>query len=289
MVKQVFRFHSLTILAALFAPTCGTPTGGGTGGTGGSAGSESGICKSDADCRTFSNYCGDCSCLALSTMDPNPVCLGIPKQCSADPCLNKQATCVAGRCQLSTTPTTLKWYLTCGDPVCRGDTPSAGVPLCTSDQKVGESCTIKDQTCDPQSGCNARLVCTDHDPRAVGCPISSRRFKDDIEYVNQQGLEQLARQVDQVKLAHYHYKTETPDKRHLGFIIEDAPNGPAVEKDRDRVDLYGYTSMAVAALQVQSKQLAAQKAELEATRRELADLKRDFASRCGAKAARPAH
>lgn len=59
-----------------------------------------GNCTTDADCRTFSNYCDGCSCNALGVTDPNPVCKGTTVSCFADPCMGKTATCVAGTCSL---------------------------------------------------------------------------------------------------------------------------------------------------------------------------------------------
>ena len=91
--------------------------------------------------------------------------------------------------------------------------------------------------------------------------------------MDDEGLEKLAAEVARVKLARYHYKADAEKKPHLGFIIEDRPMSPAVEPDRDRVDLYGYTSMAVAALQVQNKQLQAQQKQLEGMQREIAALR----------------
>lgn len=58
-----------------------------------------------------------------------------------------------------------------------------------------------------------------------------------------------------MKLATYKYKVGD-SSQHLGFIIEDMPNGsPAVLASRQRVDLYGYLSMAVAAIQRQQRQI----------------------------------
>jgi hypothetical protein len=65
------------------------------------------------------------------------------------------------------------------------------------------------------------------------------------------------------------------DARHLGFIIEDMPEGSAaVLPSRDRVDLYGYTSMTVASLQHQQREIDALKAELAKLREENAAMKR---------------
>jgi hypothetical protein len=157
------------------------------------------------------------------------------------------------------------------------------LPLCSGDQIEGKACSVAGEECALPNACGAHLRCTDRDPKPPSCPISSSRFKDGIEYVNQEGLEKLASEVEKVKLARYHYKADPKNEPHLGFIIEDQPNSsPAVEPNREHVDLYGYMSMAVAALQVQQKQLAAQKAELEAARREITELKRVLPSKAGA-------
>jgi len=100
-----------------------------------------------------------------------------------------------------------------------------------------------------------------------GCPISSRRFKESIEYVGGEGLQELHDEALRIRLATYSYAGQyaDPNPKHLGFIIEDAPpESPAVEWSRNRVDMYGYLSMVVATMQVQEK-------EIEALRRELAE------------------
>ena len=81
-----------------------------------------------------------------------------------------------------------------------------------------------------------------------------------------------------VRLATYRYKPGVTgeDAQHLGFIIEDMPQGsPAVLASRDRVDLYGYVSMAVAALKVQER-------ELDALKKRVERLEVERASGCGA-------
>lgn len=57
-------------------------------------------CTSDADCRTFADYCTGCDCLALSTSDADPTCSGPGVRCLADPCGGKTAVCVGGSCSL---------------------------------------------------------------------------------------------------------------------------------------------------------------------------------------------
>jgi hypothetical protein len=76
--------------------------------------------------------------------------------------------------------------------------------------------------------------------------------------------------VRRFRLATYRYRDAGPaDRAHLGFIIEDVEPSAAVDAERDQVDLYGYASMAVAALQVQARQIESLQAELFALRREL--------------------
>ena len=65
---------------------------------------------------------------------------------------------------------------------------------------------------------------------------------------------------------------DTVATSRLGFIIEDVEPSLSVDAPDDMVDLYGYTTMTVAALQAQARELAA-------LRREVAGLKRDLARR----------
>jgi hypothetical protein len=86
------------------------------------------------------------------------------------------------------------------------------------------------------------LVCEDHDPKQGGCPISSAKFKNDIRYLEPGDLERLRDETLKFRLTNYRYKpefTRDPDAEHLGFIIEDNPQSPAVDRGHDRVDLYG--------------------------------------------------
>jgi hypothetical protein len=167
----------------------------------------------------------------------------------------------------------LQWYQTCGDPVCGGYTPPADAVVCT-DEAVGDPCGDGGVSCViPDDGCNAALLCTDTDP-AVNCPISQRAKKRDIAYLSAAEQQAIARRLLATRLARYHYRDQ-PDSqpKHLGFIIEDQPDSPAVLPRGDRVDVYGYTSMAVATIQLQARELAALRAEVQALRTEVQALR----------------
>ncbi len=98
--------------------------------------------------------------------------------------------------------------------------------------------------------------------------MSSAKFKNDIQYVDQNQLEKLHDETMQVRLATYNYKGQygDPDIKHLGFIIEDNPQSFAVDRGHDRVDIYGYLSMVVAAMQVQEKEIEELRQQLQHAR-----------------------
>jgi hypothetical protein len=63
-----------------------------------------GACATDADCHTWSSYCGEapCACRVLGRSDAEPRCLSASKvQCLVDPCQHKLAACQSGACVLT--------------------------------------------------------------------------------------------------------------------------------------------------------------------------------------------
>ena len=104
--------------------------------------------------------------------------------------------------------------------------------------------------------------------QSIGCPQSSRRAKRDIRYLSDDGVAAMAARTLRLRLATYEYKAAPlAGRRHLGFIIEDSPDVPAVDRDGDLVDLYGYASMLLATTQTQQKQI-------EGLRKQVEDLSR---------------
>lgn len=163
-----------------------------------------------------------------------------------------------------------RWYFSCGAPVCAGHQAHPGVPAC-SYQRPGDGCLPEGAACDLLDECDRLLVCATSDPTQGpgGCPISRARFKRDIAYLEAADLERLHGELRRFRLARYRYRAGRGDRIHLGFVIDDVGQSAAVDAGGERVDLYGYASMAVAALQVQAGQIEALQAEVRALRREL--------------------
>jgi hypothetical protein len=165
----------------------------------------------------------------------------------------------------------LRWYQTCGDPVCSPyDAGAPGGSVACTTEKVGGACTAGAAMCDPGVGCGVLLRCTDKDPRLQpgGCPISRRSYKRDVRYLDGTDLAALESQVRALRLARYRYK-DAPGRERLGFMIDDVPGSPAVDEPRDMIDLYAYTSMVVATVQRQAARLDAQEREIARLRARL--------------------
>ena len=147
-------------------------------------------------------------------------------------------------------------------------------PLCATPRpRLGEACSTEAETCrvsearaEPCEETN--LVC--HAGKWTWphfeCPASQARYKENIHYLETKEVEELARQLLAIRLTTYTYRQGVADRDpHLGFIIDDQPLGsPAVSTSRDRVDLYGYVSTAVAAIQTQSKAIEDLRREVDA-------------------------
>lgn len=209
-----------------------------------------GTCSSASNC----NYDGaQCSC---GVHCPNyPI-----RQRDCDPDAGVTTSC----CDTSK----VTWGCFDGPHYCKTPRPRVGSP-CTTEK---ESCAI-----DAPVECGQTVIeCNKGvwNLMNASCAISSAKMKRDITYVDQNQAEGLHDELMSVRLARYRYKG-SDDTSHLGFIIEDMPPGSAaVLPTRDRVDLYGYVSMAVASLQKQQKELDALKTEVARLSKENAAMKR---------------
>jgi hypothetical protein len=176
-------------------------------------------------------------------------------------------------------PATRLWS-TCGDPVCRGYTGGSGLPLCGA-RVEGDRCPPRafGAMCDPMDACNRMLEC--RRVRSPGpCPISRAAYKQDIAYLLPGERAALAKRLLSFPLATWRYTADgAQGPVHTGFIIDDVEGSAAVAPDGEHVDLYGYTSMAVALLQEQQVQLDQAQRDLGALRAELAALRAELAAR----------
>ena len=126
-------------------------------------------CAAGELCCADPNLCSrTLSCMSVSACPP----------LSERPCMAPDAggTREGGPAPTDASGSNLKWYYTCGDPVCTVLPGDAG-PAVNSDGGAcpakGTACTAKGQTCgtaSPNRNCGAVLVCDDHNP-AVVCPV----------------------------------------------------------------------------------------------------------------------
>jgi hypothetical protein len=158
-----------------------------------------------------------------------------------------------------------------GDPTwhCAAPNPDAACPAAIP--LLGTACMTENQSCRYSCGTGGARLCKQGAWYAADggpCPVSTRRAKKDIVYLDRAARARIASDLARFKLATYVYRDPAlADKRHLGFIIEDVPGSPAVDRDGNMVDLYGYASMLVAAVQTQGE-------EIRKLRGEVARLKR---------------
>ncbi len=106
-------------------------------------------------------------------------------------------------------------------------------------------------------------------PLDCGMVISRRAAKTDVAYLGEAEVKRLHDELMSYRLATYRYtlRDSSPGAR-LGFIIDDAAPSPSIAPDGRHVDLYAYTSMAVAAVQTQAREIARLKDAVAALERE---------------------
>ena len=164
------------------------------------------------------------------------------------------------------------WYLTCGDPVCHGYSgPWEGIELCT-DEILGDACEPFEAQCDPVDECNALYLCADTDPTADPCPISKAEHKTEVHVLTVDELSQIEAELTALPIASWRYRWSPPGTMpRLGFIIDDVPQSHAVRPNGEQVDLYAYTTMAIATIKVQTDRIAALEQRLAALEQRLGE------------------
>jgi hypothetical protein len=145
--------------------------------------------------------------------------------------------------------TTVKWHCFDGPAYCKDPRP-----------RIGSACTTEGERCATSAAveCGQGVITCQNGKWSIAntsCPISTRTKKKDIAYLGPEDQERLRAELMDVHLATYRYRAGD-ENEHLGFIIEDMPmDSPAVMASRQHVDLYGYTSMAVATIQRQQAEI----------------------------------
>jgi hypothetical protein len=107
------------------------------------------------------------------------------------------------------------------------------------------------------------LVCADKAPSRC-LTRSSRRYKDDVQYLSVAQVRELARQIEALPLATFRYHDQVGYRARLGFVTEDAPAAPFVSEDGRTVDLYALLAASIAAIQAQDSRIRALEEQVRA-------------------------
>ncbi len=107
------------------------------------------------------------------------------------------------------------------------------------------------------------LVCVDKAPSRC-LTRSSRRYKNDVQYLTRAQVQDLARLIERLPLATFRYDDQGDDPPRLGFLTEDAPAAPFVSQDGRTVDLYALLAASIAAIQSQDARIRALEEQVSA-------------------------
>jgi hypothetical protein len=149
----------------------------------------------------------------------------------------------------------------CGNACCRPGEwcdETTNLPHCRCGT-TGAACAAPDVCGAPSSACGGACCGS-----TVTCPKSRRSEKRDIEAVSDVDRLRLYGELRAIELRTYRYRdAPRSSPRRLGFIIDDTLAPEAINPDGNTVDLYGYLSMAVAALQTQAKEIEELRARIK--------------------------
>jgi len=226
-------------------------------------------CRPSATCTGGTWSVLQAKCVGL----PQVTCPATRDAAAGQTCPAEGAYCTYGDLTCACTNCTSGPVTSCsGNPTWHCAAPNAdascpaGIPL------LGAACSTEGKTCTYACGTSNARTCKGgawYSANGGPCPVSSRRAKKDVVYLEPAERQHIADDVARFRLATYEYKDPAlAGKRHLGFIIEDVPGSPAVDRDGNMVDLYGYASMLVAAVQAQGEEIAKLKADLARLRRQ---------------------
>jgi len=105
-----------------------------------------------------------------------------------------------------------------------------------------------------------------------GTVVSSRRaVKKNVQYLSDTDVKRLHDALLAFRLASWQYTMPgASPATHLGFIIDDVEPSPSIAESGNAVDLYGYASMAVAAVQTQAREIDELKAAVASLQKQAA-------------------
>lgn len=108
-------------------------------------------------------------------------------------------------------------------------------------------------------------------PPFCGAVPSRRAYKRNVQYLDDADVKRLHDALLAFRLASWQYALPgAPPATHLGFIIDDVEPSPSIAENGKSVDLYGYASMAVAAVQTQAREIDELKAAVAALQKQVA-------------------
>jgi len=105
----------------------------------------------------------------------------------------------------------------------------------------------------------------------AGGGASRRAYKKNVQYLSDTDVKQLHDALLAFRLASWQYTMPgASPATHLGFIIDDVEPSPSIAETGNAVDLYGYASMAVAAVQTQAREIDELKAAVASLQKQVA-------------------
>ena len=229
-------------------------------------------CLSDAECPNGTwlvspAKCApiDPSCPATREVAAGQTCTTAGGYCSYSGLLCTCTNCI--KYPVSSCSGALTWHCDAPNttPGCPAARPNLGTPcnaeglFCAygCEQDVSRSC---------QGGMWEKATAP------YGCPVSTRAAKREIHYLDGDELTRVAARAAGLRLATYRYLDPAlGGRRRLGYILEDSPESPSSDLERREVDLYSYSSMALALAQDQRRELRAMQSQIAALRAELRD------------------
>jgi hypothetical protein len=101
--------------------------------------------------------------------------------------------------------------------------------------------------------------------------FSRRAYKKNVQYLSDADVKRLHDALLAFHLASWQYTMPgASPATHLGFIIDDVEPSPSIAESGNAVDLYGYASMAVAAVQTQAREIDELKAAVASLQKQVA-------------------